>query len=373
MNRLPRLLTLAALLFCWSVVAFTQTANPASEEVMRQLLSMPAPAPRTAKAPTDTEPQQTRPEKFFYKDNPPPDDAPVEDLLLYWNRWADSPQRPQPSDIAQQRLLDACADDIEQLPGLISLFSKDESTAKKIKELFDKAVSDQRLDNSSREKVKKWLIFNSKYYLSELLALASKVKDNEKGGWIHNEEALVALARVNWQAAEPLVNALAGGSQPRSSAVALALLYQQAIGEKDLDAEEKYRNRLKTIAVDRNARAHARDTSIKALSVTEWSGRDDWYLSLLADDSLRESHDGIYGYHSLTKLFYRDPEKWIPVMTKLVDSKDRVVQQAAASLLVILCDVSSSQRRYPSSASLVVRSRLASHQRPTRIVHAEDG
>ena len=335
MNRLPRLLTLAGLLCCWPVVAFTQTANPASEEVMRQLLSMPAPAPRTAKAPTDTEPKQTRPEKFFYKDNPPPNDAPVEDLLLYWNRWADTPQRPQLSDIAQQRLLEACADDIEQLPGLISLFSKDESTAKKIKELFDKAVSDQRLDNSSREKVKKWLIFNSKYYLSELLALASKVKDNEKGGWVHNEEALVALARVNWQAAEPLINALADGSQPRSSAVALALLYQQAISEKDLDAEEKYRNRLKTIASDRNARAHARDTSIKALSVTEWSGRDDWYLSLLADDSLRESHDGIYGYHSLTKLFDRDPKKWIPVMTKLVDSKDRVVQQAAASCLVI--------------------------------------
>ena len=302
---------------------------------MRQLLSLPAPTPRTAEAPTNIEPKQARPEKFFHKDNPPSDDAPIEDLLIYWNPWAESPDKPHLSDIAKQRLLEACADDIEKLPGLVSVFPSDESTAKKIKELFDKAVNDQLLDDISRGKVKRWLIYNSKYYVSDLFALASKVKDNEDFAWVANEEALAALARVDWQTAEPLIKALVGGSQPRSAAVALALLYQHAISAKDLDAEEKYRNRLKTIASDRNAPAHARDTSIEALSITEWSGRDDWYLSLLADDSLRESKEQNHHFYSLTKLFDREPEKWIPVMAKLVDSKDRAVQQAAASLLVM--------------------------------------
>ncbi|HEX7335556.1 MAG TPA: HEAT repeat domain-containing protein [Pyrinomonadaceae bacterium] len=303
---------------------------------MRKVLSLPAPTPRTAEKPEEAEPEQpARPPKFYRQENPPPDDAPMEDLLLYWRGWASQNLKPHLSDAVKQRLLEACIDEIGILPSIVQVFPSEESTAKKIKELFDKAVNDQLLDDSSREKVQKWLLYNSKYYVSDLFALASKVKDNQNGGYVHNEDALTGLARVDWQTAESLVNALAAGNQPRSSAVALTLLYKHAISEKDSDAEEKYRNRLKTIATDRNAPAHARDTSIEALSFTEWSGRDEWYLSLLADESLRESHDGSYGFLSLQMLFNRDPEKWIPIMAKLVESKDRVVQQAAASCLVV--------------------------------------
>jgi hypothetical protein len=302
---------------------------------MRQLLSMPAPTPRSAETPSDNEPKKQRLPKFFDKDNAPPDDAPIEDLLEYWDRWADTSGRPEPSDAVRQRLLDACVDDLERLPKFLPLFSSSEAAAAKVKELFDKGQSDQRWDENSRDKIKKWLVFNSKYFLSDLLTLASKVKDDQKGGYVDKEDALVALARVDSSAAEPLLQSLASGSQPRSAALALILLYKQAIIAKDADGEEKYRNRLRTISSDRNAPAHARDAAIEALSVTEWSGRDDWYISLLADDSLRECTDGNYLFHPLTTLFDRDPEKWIPVMAKLVESNDRAVQQAAASCLVI--------------------------------------
>jgi hypothetical protein len=301
---------------------------------MRQLLALPAPTPRQAQTLSETNPKE-RPRKFFSRDKPPSDDASLEDVLDFWSTWATNSGGPPPTEVTKQRLLQACADDIAVLPGLVSLFSPDESTAKRIKELYDRASSDRNLDDDSLGKVKRWLVFNSKYFLGDLLALASKVKDVEKDGNISNEEALVALARVDWETAEPLVKAFATGNQPRSSALATTLLYKQAIATKDLDAEEKYRSRLKTIASDRNAPGRARDTSIDALSLTEWSGRDDWYLSLFADDSLREVFDGNYGFTPLTTGFNRDPDKWIPVMTRLVESKDRAVQQAAAHCLVI--------------------------------------
>jgi hypothetical protein len=296
---------------------------------------MPAPTPRTAEAPTDAEPKKQRPPKFFDKDKAPPDDAPIEDLLEYWDRWADTSGRPEPSDAVRQRLLDACVDDLERLPKFLPLFSSSEATAAKVKELFDKGQSNQKLDENWRDKVKKWLVFNSKYFLSDLLALANKVKDDEKGGDVDKEEALVALARVDWSAAEPMLQSLASGSQPRTRALALTILYNQAIKSGDIDSEQKYRDLLRIIASDTNTPAHARDYAIEALSLSEWSGRDDWYLSLFQDETLIDPSDGIYGFSPLTTLFAKDPDKWIPVMAKLVESKDRVVRSAAASCLII--------------------------------------
>ena len=108
-----------------------------SSEVMRQLLSLPAPMPLSGKAPTTVEPKKQRSPKFFAQDNPPPDDAPREDILEYWDRWADMSGRPAPSDAVRQRLLDACLDDLERLPKFLTLFSSSEAAAAKVKELFD--------------------------------------------------------------------------------------------------------------------------------------------------------------------------------------------------------------------------------------------
>src|SRR5688500_15545806 len=113
-----RLITLAALLCCWSSVTFTQTPNAESAEIMRELLSLPAPPPRAAQAAADIEPPKDRPPKFYYKDNPPPDDAPLEDVLAYWRRWASNNGGPVPTETINKRLLQACEDDIKILPGL---------------------------------------------------------------------------------------------------------------------------------------------------------------------------------------------------------------------------------------------------------------
>jgi HEAT repeat protein len=323
------------LLVCYllaPVSAQTSAADPTG--VLTQLLSMPAPTPRTSATPEEDQKKQQRPEKFFEKDNAPPDDAPMEDILEYWNRWAGTSGAPVPSDAVRQRLLDACVEDLETLPQFLSLLSSSEATAAKVKELYDKGQSDQQLDDDWREKVRKWLLFNSKYFATDLLALANKARDDEKGGYVDKEDALVALAKVDWLKAEPLVRSLATSSQRRTATLAFILLYKHAIKEKDSDAEEKYRNLLKSIAGDRNAPAQARDAAIEALSLTDWSGRDDWYLSLFQDETLIGPSDGIYAFSPLTTLFAHDPEKWIPIMAQMVESKDFVVRSAAASCLI---------------------------------------
>ena len=331
-----RLVTLIALLCCWSTAPFAQTPDSDSTGVMRQTLALPAPIPRQPQSPDAPKPKQPRPPNFFDKANPPADDAPLEDLMTYWGRWASTPaSAPVLSEVNRERLLEACLEDIRLLTAYIGLFPADESTAKRIKAAYDKASSEPPSQDFVLDTVKNWLVFKTKFFLSELYARASSIKDDEKTGSIDSQEALVALAGLDWQSAEPLVKELASGSQTRASSLALKLLHQQAISAKDLDAEEKYRSRLKIIASDRNVPGRAREIAIDTLSTTEWSGRDDWYLSLFADDSLLQSRDGYYAFHPLTTLLTRDPDKWIPVLTRLVENKDRAVQQAAASCLVI--------------------------------------
>jgi hypothetical protein len=134
-----------------------QTSGADRTGALTQLLSMPAPTPRTSATPEEDQKKEQRPEKFFEKDNAPPDDAPMEDILEYWNGWAGSSSAPVPSEAVRQRLLDACVEDPQTLPQFLSLLSSSEATAAKVKELYDKGQSDQQLDDTWREKVKKWL------------------------------------------------------------------------------------------------------------------------------------------------------------------------------------------------------------------------
>lgn len=156
MRQMLRLLTLTALSCCWTTAIFAQTPGSGSAEVMRQLLALPAPTPRQTQTLADAGPENEEAQKFFDQNNPPPDDAPIEDVLMYWVWWATASNGPVPSDIIQQRLLQVCVDDIKKLPNIVSVFPYRESTAKRIKELFDKASGDKLLDDSGLKKIKEW-------------------------------------------------------------------------------------------------------------------------------------------------------------------------------------------------------------------------
>jgi hypothetical protein len=309
-------------------------SSAASDEVFRQLLYLPAPMPGASESKEEEPSEKTRPPEFFDETKPPPDDAPTDDLLDYWERWSSSTRHRAgpPTDAVRRRLLAACEAGPERLPRLISLLPDAPETAERVKKLYDAAQGSEKLDDAWRMRVREWLEFNSVYFVSELLGDARKAHD--KSGYVDGEAGLRALAKVEWDSAEPLLRSLSSGGQPRTAALALALLHRHALEAKDSGGEELFRARLQAIASDRNAPGHARDTTVEELSLTEWPGRDEWYLSLFADETLRQPVDGNFGFSPLKTLFERDPDKWIPLAAKMVESRDDAVRRNAASCLV---------------------------------------
>jgi len=58
-------------------------------------------------------------------------DAPIEDLLEYWNAGADTNSHPEPSEAVKQRLLDACVGDRKYYPDFYRGWLQTEATAAK--------------------------------------------------------------------------------------------------------------------------------------------------------------------------------------------------------------------------------------------------
>jgi hypothetical protein len=306
-----------------------QTTKPDSSEILKQLLSLPAPPPRITDASTN-EPAPQPTQKPVAPEKPPADDAPIEDLKQYWDRHPYQ-DKTELSRTITQRLFNEFLAEPDKLVQLLPYLTPAE--AEKLKSVCDQLPNDEP-SKYLRDKLREWLVANSKYYVNELLAQANKVKDDPNGGYVDKATELTNLAKVDFSTAEPLLQRLAETGQPRSSALALSLLYQHSIDSGDSSAEDKFRTRLQAIAADRSTFGRAREIAIDALSITKWSGRDDWYLTLLQDETLIQLHDGSYGFSPLDTIVFKDPDKWIPIMTKLVGGTNRTVQQAAASCLV---------------------------------------
>lgn len=330
------ILAILIALFCYGPrpAAVAQTRRTDSPDVLKQLLALPAPTPRHAGTLT---PEATeRQAEFFARANPPADDAPIEDLVEYWARAVYDLHGRHLTDAVKQRLLDHCLSEPQVLPQLLNLLPKTDAVRTRIKELYDNDVKDERLGEEWRRDVKDWLVLNSAYFLDELIEMAQKAKD-EKDGDVKNEEALGALAKQNWSAAEPMLRGLMASGQPLSNAVALSLFYRHAIDEKDLSGEERYRRDLQAIAANRNLPPYARHTAIVTVSTSEWSGRDEWYIGLFQDQSLRELRDGnnTVSYAPLLPLYNSDLDKWTPVVARLLKSDDINVRTAAADCLMM--------------------------------------
>jgi hypothetical protein len=311
----------------WQSITHAQTPKKDPSEALRQLLNFPEPRPRDTEQRTVAE----YPETFFDKNNPPPDDAPIADLITYWSRWSRLPD-PGLSDTARQRLFEFCLDEPRYFVHFVSLIPQTKAAATKIKEVYDKAD----LKDLERGYLKNWLVFNSDFFLNDLLELVKNVREDEKHRTTGNLSALVALAKVKWEIAEPLLRNLTTGGQGHLSTLAHSLFYQHAIDEKDSTTEEQYRKILKTIASNRDLPIYARDLAIKKLSSTEWDGRDEWYLGLFRDETLIAG--SIPSLSPLTTLCASNSDRWIPLMSRMVESKDLTIRSAAARCLLYFND-----------------------------------
>src|SRR5690349_18309365 len=112
---------LACACFILFTAAQAQSVPPAN--LLKQLLDLPAPPPveEGLSQALNSKPVSRDPD-FFSKSKIPPDDAPLEDLILYWSTqsqtYAQLRYNVRPSEKTLERILEYC----EEKPELLSSF-----------------------------------------------------------------------------------------------------------------------------------------------------------------------------------------------------------------------------------------------------------
>ena len=328
-----RLFPLSLIFFFLTLTLQAQTVN---RTVLQDLLDLPAPPATLA----EQEIKEYSP-AFYDKKNPPPDDAPIEDLLAYWATQnslnTNLSYNIKPTETVARRILEACEANPKMINGYLKILPANAQLIDLVKRIYEDETLAKENEEYWRNQLKEWLKFNSNIYSPALLKKAQQVKDDKE--YVTNQDELLALGKVDWEAAKPIAERLNNDkTQPVSSTLAKWVLYQRALETKDESEAEKYRDELKAIVEDRTASAGKRDLAMDALMQTdEWEGRDDWYLTLLDDETLFELKINNAVYTGLTTLIRRSPpDKWIPQMIKLVGNQNRAVHNAAVRNLAEL-------------------------------------
>jgi hypothetical protein len=321
-------------LLCFTAAAQTQPVN--STNLLTQFLDLPAPPPPDRYAQAVKIRSVQRPPEFYEANRVPADDAPIEDLLEYWAMRSGSPGSSQPRRVARpservlERILDFCEENPEYMAIFLGIVPTDQKSGEIVKRIYDKLLEIETANYNS-QMIKNWLTYNSAFFVEELVEKAEKVKDKER--YVINHRELLALARVDWERAAPILERLAGdASQPVSQTLAYWAYYARAIKTENEQDVTKYRRLLQDAVTNRELSPGNRDLAMDALVMEkEWEGRDEWYLSMLEDESLF-TLDRFTGLTTILR--FSEPEKMIPAMTSLIDSKNPAVRKAAVRNLV---------------------------------------
>jgi len=317
---------------------FFSPGSQAGSSLLADMLNLPAPPPPNSL--TENFPHR-RLDDFYDINNQPKDDAPLEDLLDYWQGGERDARRRRygikPSEKTLERLLKACEEKPERFPDYLNIFPADEKIAEKIKYYYDEELSEEKLGEEWQSEVKSWLTYKSKFFIEKLLKKAKAVKDEHE--YVTNQVELLALVKVDWDSARPILDTLqANSNQPFSNTLAKWAFYQHAIDIGDTGDIERYRDQLKAVVEDKNAPAGMRDLALDALvNEKEWEGRDAWYLGLLEDETLLELKSSGQTFTGLTTIIMTSPpEKYLDKMLELLKSDNPTVRNAAVQNLSIL-------------------------------------
>jgi HEAT repeats len=318
---------------------------------INELLGLDPPAPKSIGERNSENPNVSSKEEA----KPPADDAPIKELVAYWRR-DHGANAPKPSDKVRRRLLEACEDHPELTPGLIRFLPETTDTHDRLYKL----LLEEQDDNAYLLfNLRHWLQHNSRYFRDDLIAAArGELADASSPG-----ECLRSLARLDWEAARPIVEALASAGKAQMTPVALSLLYERAQAVRDSTQAEKYRAVLKAIVADRRSPEDARRTALLSLVSADWNGQEDWVISLFADPTLSglKEDPGDFAGRSKDKseeksekaeigenigvapdilfsLLVTYPERWFPVIINLVGHNQRTVHRTAVKLLARYLD-----------------------------------
>jgi hypothetical protein len=320
MHRLFLATLLTSFIFCTSIQA--QTVNSAN--LLKQLLDLPAPPPVNP-GESPTKPKTERTPEFYDSKNVPPDDAPIEDLLDYWQRqnsmYDEFRYNQTPSKESLQKILGAIENDHSLLPNYLSLLPADPEIADVVKRIYETERQAETPLPGWLNSVKSWLRQNSDLFLSELIEGAKSIKGER--GVIENQAELIALAKVDWESAKPIVESFENNrAESETYVLAKYVLYHHALQTKNETETERYRDELKKLVEDKTGSYKTRDLAMDALVLGgPFEGREEWYMSLLEDETLLElQENGYTGLTTLIRFIPNEREKWMASMLRLLDS-----------------------------------------------------
>lgn len=316
------------------------SVTAAKENVLLKLLSLPAPPPPNLLSRADS---RYRDEKFYDKNNPPKDDAPIEDLIDYWTHQAGEyrspfyPRQQSPSDRVVERLAAEMANKPELAGQLLSALPDNKTASDTIKEVYDRLGTEEGTDRNERRELRNWLRMHSSYFSADLERVSEQIKDTSNGYVsIGDENTLLALTTHDFDKASPILNQLYNdNSQPVSKVLAAWALYRHALETNSLGDIERYRSELMHIVEDRSQTEGVRDKANDALThEAHFPGLDDWTFSLFEDESLVK----ITQYTMLTTMvMYAPVDKFGPRLISLIEkSSSPAVRTAAIRNLVVV-------------------------------------
>ncbi|MEZ5425007.1 MAG: HEAT repeat domain-containing protein [Pyrinomonadaceae bacterium] len=327
------------------LLAAAQT--PGNAKLLEELLDFPAP-PRVVKDAKETG-EKKRPAEFFDSRNVPADNAPIGDLLDYWkyqsSNYNDFRYNVKPSKESLKAILEALEENPAQLSDFLSILPTDPEVAEVVKRIYERELQSDDLNSSLLQNVRNWLKYHSDTFITELQQGARTVNasgNGEDGAGIENQNELISLAEVDWDLAMPIVEQL----ETKDSASPLFTLaqyvrYHHALAAENKSETKKFRSILQKIVENKKAPYKSRDLAMDALVLGgDYEGRTEWYLSLLADETLLElQENGFTGLTTLPRHSPRSREDWIPQMVKLLGSDNPSVRSAAVRNLIKIADI----------------------------------
>lgn len=316
-------LTLIFLLFIPTPLpAHTQQPATNLADVIARLLEYPVPL-KTPSALFESRP---------LKD--PDDNAPIEILMKYWVEESRQYTDRKPSEKVRQRFLKALEEEpnfstrlFEYLPGTKDSYAQ-------VKRVLDRPSDPQNQSYSEKfinKSLHDWLMTKSEYFRDDLVQAAGNVNKDRQEWEIHG--FIEALSKLDWEAAKPILENYARSGSQHIPVKAKGLLYKHAVENNETTLVNKYGEQLKAIVTDRQALGIVRQQVINDLMETEWDGRDEFYLALFSDETLIQPLDKEFSLHPLAATVRQKPDKWVPIVSKLIGNKNRTIHNAAVSSL----------------------------------------
>lgn len=305
------------------------------------LLTLPAPPPPN---PLVKQTFGFNTEKYLDKTKQPDDNAPIEELMAYWQTqnglFNNMSFNAKPSERVLSRLRAEIEKKPEILTNFLNILPENQDTAGFIKRIYESKLNEEPdEENYQNEQVERWLFYHSDHKIEELAKAAAQAAD--VNNYVSNQEELLALARVDWERARPILERLYNdSSQPVSQTLARWALYNHALATDSIGDIDKYRDELKRVVEDKSALPGNRDLAMDALvKEKDWDGRDDWYFSLLEDETLYELKVNGVTYTGLTTLIANSPpDKYVAKMLELVKNSNPTIRNAAVRNLITALD-----------------------------------